>query len=155
MINKRQILLTKIDLLNISLEAIVCNNTKGKTTEEFISMCSVLKKQRNDKLYNFIAILRYIKQLRVITKEYSIDTIAANILREYTQDSIRHIADKYNHRFRSMYIQNKKNNYYKNKKLLLNTYRMNIEEVSIVNLYIFTKITQKDGNFILLKYLYK
>ena len=155
MSNKRQILLTKIDLLNISLEAIIYNKTKSKSIKKFISMYNVLKKNKNHKLYNFVTTLRYIKQLKIITQEYSINIIAANILREYTQNSNQNIASKYNNKFNSIYIQNKKDNYYKNKKLLSNTYQIDIEQISLLNLYILTKITRRDGTFILIKYFYK
>ena len=144
MINKRQILLTKIDLLNISLEAIIYNHTTGKTLEELISLYDFLKKHRNNKSYNFVTILRYIKQLKIITQEYSINIIAENILKEYTENNIQHTSTKYNHKFNNIYIQSKKKNYYKNKKLLCNTYQLNIKEISILNLYIFTKITKKN-----------
>lgn len=155
MINKRQILLTKIDLLNISLKAIVDDNRKNKTLEKFMSMYSILDKYSNNQLYNFVTTLRYIKQLKIIIHEYSINTIAANILREYTKNGTQHTANKYNNKFNSIYTQNKKNNYYKNKKLLYNAYQLSIEEISILNLYILTKITKKDGTFILMKYFYK
>lgn len=155
MINKRQILLTKIDLLHISLEAIVHSYTTNKKLTDFVLIHEMLRKQENSKLYHFITLLQYIKQLQIITEEYSINKIATKILKEYTNNSMHWAASKYNNKFSSIYNQNKKKNYYKNTKLLYNTYQINTKEISILNLYIFTKITRKDGTFTLIKYFYK
>ena len=155
MINKKQILLTKIDLLNISLEAIVRGYTTTKTTEKLLSEYDILSQDRNNKSYNFIRLLIYIQQLKIITQEYSINIIASNILKDYTKNNIQWTTNKYSHKFSSIYTKHKKKDYYKNKKLLYNTYQLNIRDISILNLYIFTKITRKNGIFALIKYFYK
>nr|YP_009396502.1 hypothetical protein [Polysiphonia scopulorum]ARW65688.1 hypothetical protein [Polysiphonia scopulorum] len=155
MINKKQVLLTRIDLLGISLEALIYDYKTSKTLKKFISVNQCFKIQENNKIYNFIELLKYIKQLKIITNKYSLNKIAIKLLKEYKEDQTPSATNQYNNRFCSIYTQHDKKHYYKNKKLLSHSYQINIKEISILNLYIITKLTKAEGIFVLIKYLYK
>nr|YP_009395886.1 hypothetical protein [Herposiphonia versicolor]ARW64866.1 hypothetical protein [Herposiphonia versicolor] len=140
--NKKRIILKKIDLFIISLEAI---NTF--LNNELIEIQEVRYKSKK----NFIDIIKNIYSINRIIKKHLIDEIAIDILKEYTKQKKINLINKYNQKF--YYIYHRKKEYYKNYKIILNKSYIDFNDIAIINLYIISKLTKKSGIYIFIKYL--
>ena len=146
--NKKNIIITKIDLLIISLETI--NMFFNKNINHIDKNYYNLKNNKFDH-NKFTNIFKYIYDIRLIIKTYNVDKIAIDILKQYTLLHRFHIINKYNKRFYNIYYIKKE--YYKNHKLLYNTSYHNMNDISIINLYIISQLRKKRGIYLLIKYL--
>ncbi len=145
--NRKNIILTKIDLLTISLESLSIFLHKDIKKDSDIHY--KLKKSAFQNNYRFIDIFTKIYNIKLIIKNYYIDQIAIDILKEYSIDNQINILYKYNKKFN--YIHSIKKEYYKNYKLLKNE----LNNISMINLYVISQLNKKDGIYILIKYLFK
>lgn len=149
--NKKNSILRKIDLLIISLETL--NIFFNKNLMNLNQITTEIKtselKLRNT--YRFIHTIKNIYNIKLIIKEYLVDEIAVQILADYTRSNICNVINQYNEKF--YYICSKDKKYYKNYKLLTNKQQIEINNISLTNLYIISQMTTQHGTYILIKYL--
>ncbi len=143
--NKKNIILKKIDLLLISLETLNFFFNKN------IMYFNKIKIHHLDNTYKFINIISTIYSIRLTIKKYLIDEIAIEILINYTKSDNKNIFNYYNKKFYHIYSKEKE--YYKNYKLLTSKQRVELSEISIINLYIISQLTKPNGIYLLIKYL--
>nr|ARW60703.1 hypothetical protein [Polysiphonia sp.] len=151
MIDKKNILLRKIDLLMISLEILNIYFSTNDNIIEFQEIRYDLKKCNFKTTYSFIKIVQYIYTIRLMIKRYLLHEIAIEILKKYTKLNKFNFITKYKKRFHNKSFILRE--YYRSKKLLNNTSKIDMNNTAFINLYIISKLINKEGVYILIKYL--
>nr|YP_009392152.1 hypothetical protein [Periphykon beckeri]ARW60500.1 hypothetical protein [Periphykon beckeri] len=151
MTNKKKIIKKKIDLLIISLEILNIYFNISKNKSEFSQLnkdLSSISLKINDQ---FEHIIRYTYIIKIAIKKHLLHHIANDILRSYIVSNDTRFISKYIKKFHNTYCKQKE--YYKNYKLLNDKSKININHIALTNLYIITKLIQKNGTHMLVKYL--
>lgn len=151
MFDPKNVLLTKMDLLNISVEILIKEYTKKSLTKELKVIHNQIRHYKYKKQYNFTRIIEYIIHLKDIINRYYLDEIATEILKKYYYNRKCNIIKRYTDKF--SYTCNTQKEYYQSNKFLYSISTLERCKVSIINLYIITKTKSINGTFILLKYL--
>jgi len=102
--NRKEIILKKVDLLIISLEAL--NMFLNEDIIEINKINYQVIKNKFSNIYKFSNIIEKIHNIRIIIKTYLIDEIAMNVIKDYTLFNNINIINKYNQKF--YYIYKKK-----------------------------------------------
>nr|YP_010850525.1 hypothetical protein QQP83_pgp008 [Lophurella caespitosa]WGH13213.1 hypothetical protein [Lophurella caespitosa] len=145
MINK------KTDLLLISLEILSIYFIKNHNILEFNKIRQDLKKNSFSTKYGFIKLIKKIYTIKLIIDKYLLNEIADEILKNYAKSKKCKSISKYYKKFYKIYCEKKE--YYKNYKLLHSKYKVDINNIALINLYIISKSIKKDGIYLLIKYL--
>nr|YP_010850723.1 hypothetical protein QQP84_pgp008 [Lophurella hookeriana]WGH13411.1 hypothetical protein [Lophurella hookeriana] len=145
MINK------KIDLLLISLEILNIYFIKNQNILEFHKIRQDLKKNNFSTNHGFIKLIKNIYTIKLIIDKYLLNEIANEILKNYAKSKKCKSINKYHKKFYKRYYEKKE--YYKNYKLLHSRYKVDINNIALINLYIISKSIKKDGIYLLIKYL--
>nr|YP_010850921.1 hypothetical protein QQP85_pgp008 [Lophurella mutabilis]WGH13609.1 hypothetical protein [Lophurella mutabilis] len=145
MINK------KIDLLLISLEILNIYFIKNHNILEFNKIRQDLKKNSFSTNNGFIKLIKNIYTIKLIIDKYLLNEIANEILKNYAKSKKCKSISKYYKKFYKIYYEKKE--YYKNYKLLHSRYKVDINNIALINLYIISKSIEKDGIYLLIKYL--
>nr|YP_009395685.1 hypothetical protein [Vertebrata isogona]ARW64581.1 hypothetical protein [Vertebrata isogona] len=150
---KKEIFLKKLDLLTISLEALILYYTNKNIINEFYKLRNDLRIKKYNEEQNFIFLLEYLNKIKKFIADNYINNIAIKIIENYTHNKQLEIIDQYVLKFHYIYFRNKK--YYSNYKSLKSsqTEKIAINENAIVNLYLISKLKNFKGVYILLNYL--
>nr|ARW63824.1 hypothetical protein [Chondria sp. (in: red algae)] len=165
MYETRNINKKKIELLIISLQAIdtlyinnpipYTNNKRYNLNYNKIDYLIQLKKSRNGYnqilLHYFIDIVNYIFILHKNVNTLLLDNITNDLIRDYLKHKHSNRVKKYLKKFHYIYFSQDK--YYKTFKSINYSYRINVDKIALINLYIITKLKSKRGIYILIKYL--
>ena len=158
----------KIDLLLASLEALTIHyryyifegvkdieNRYGTSNCNLINFIELNKNFRsycNNRAHKLITIIVYIYIISRTLDQFLFKKIAKSIITCYS-DSSKSIALKiYISKFSYIYFY--KNEYYKQYKSIQHIDKTNINQTAIINLYLISKITERQGIYYLLKHLY-
>lgn len=157
----------KLDLLIVSLKALeTCENDKSVKTINNrniknlnISLISleelyVYIKKYNNISYQYIATA--ILNLYILHKNinnYLLSKKAYLILKSYTSYKESKKLKQYIRKFNYLYF--KRNKYYNDYKYINYASKIEINKTAIINLYLITKLINKQGIYVLIKYLNK
>nr|ARW69422.1 hypothetical protein [Polysiphonia sp.] len=140
MLDKKNTFLKKVNLLLISLEALNIHFNTNKEIREFNEIRKYLRKDYFLCTYKFIDIIQYIYLIKLIATKYLLDEIATEVLKKHSAFNKLKLTTKYNRRFYDITI-NKQTN-------------IEITQCkAIINLYIISQLTKKQGVYFLIKYL--
>nr|YP_009397741.1 hypothetical protein [Dipterosiphonia australica]ARW66927.1 hypothetical protein [Dipterosiphonia australica] len=154
MTDKKKIFLKKVDLLIISLEILNKYFNKNQNNIEFQKIRDDLQNYKSYSICSFIKIIQYIYSIQLLIKRYLIHEISNEILKNYTNYGQCNIVNKYHKKFYS--ISTNKKEYYKNYKIMHDSFKndINIKYISIINLYIISKLVTRKGIYNLIIYLF-
>lgn len=149
----KAIFLKKIDLLTISLEALILYYANKNVVNKFYKLRNDLKVKKYNEKQNFIFLLEYINSLKKFVADNYINGIAIKIIENYTQKQQPESINQYISKFHYLYFRNKK--YYSNYKSLKSNQveKIAINESAIVNLYLIGKLKNFEGIYILINHL--
>nr|YP_010951847.1 hypothetical protein RU988_pgp008 [Laurencia elata]WMP12786.1 hypothetical protein [Laurencia elata] len=157
----------KLDLLIVSLKALETfkNNKLVKTTKNkniknlntyLISLeeLYIYLKKYNNIVYQYLATT--ILNLYILHKQinnYFLSKKAYLILKSYTSYKESKKLKQYIRKFNYLYF--KRNKYYNDYRYINYASKIEINKIAIINLYLITKLINKQGIYVLIKYLNK
>nr|WMP12361.1 hypothetical protein [Laurencia verruciformis] len=157
----------KLDLLIVSLKALetfkndksvntTSNRNIKKLNRYLISLeeLSIYLKKYNNIVYKYL--LTTILNLYILHKNinnYLLSKKAYLILKSYTSYKESKKSKQYIRKFNYLYF--KRNKYYNDYKYINHASKIEINKIAIINLYLITKLINKKGIYILIKYLNK
>nr|YP_009399002.1 hypothetical protein [Cliftonaea pectinata]ARW68085.1 hypothetical protein [Cliftonaea pectinata] len=155
----------KIDLLLISLEALHINKSYKKLNTNnykhiekespIIQLQKISTTKQYKTIYIIIDLIKYIKLLQILVKQKTFSKLIRKLFSNYKRSVQPNNIKQYIKKF--TYIYSIKHNYYNNYKSIKYIYKIKINEVkiiSIINLYILYKSTNKFGIYFLIKYIF-
>nr|YP_009399605.1 hypothetical protein [Dictyomenia sonderi]ARW69211.1 hypothetical protein [Dictyomenia sonderi] len=149
--NKKKNYFKKIDLLLISLEIINIYFAQNQKIIEFKELRYDLKKNHFNTNHQFIKIIKHIYTIKLTVDKYLLHEVAHEMLKNYVTSKKYKTINKYNKKFYNTYFT--RTEYYKNYKVLHNRYKVDINNIALINLYIISKLIKHKGIYILIKYL--
>lgn len=157
----------KLDLLIVSLKALEAfkNNTLVKTTKNkniknlniypiSLEELYIYLKQYNNILYQCLGTT--ILNLYILHKNINNDLLSQKaylILKSYTNYKESKKLKQYIRKFNYLYF--KRNKYYNDYKYINYASKIEINKIAITNLYLITRLINKQGIYVLIKYLNK
>lgn len=170
--NNKIYLNQKLDLLLISLESLdvlqadnlirienpniykhhYSNQKINNNIIELIRYAISIRKYRRITYSCFTNFIIYIYQIHKRIDCYMIYQKANLILRHYIQNNKSSSFKQYIRKFNYLYFE--QNHYYINYKHIDHQYKKNIKQIAIQNLYFITKLINKQGIYLLVRYLY-
>nr|YP_009396903.1 hypothetical protein [Ophidocladus simpliciusculus]ARW66089.1 hypothetical protein [Ophidocladus simpliciusculus] len=158
----------KMELFIISLEALdtYYNNTLYKnisyqTTNiepvnylvilELIQLQYKLRQSYNDTSLKFIQLIVYINLIHLTINKSSLNKLATVILKHHIKNKELLDLKQYLKKFHYIYFMKKE--YYHTYKSIEYSYSLKIKEIAITNLYLITRLTEKNGIYFLIAYL--
>nr|YP_009398349.1 hypothetical protein [Thaumatella adunca]ARW67535.1 hypothetical protein [Thaumatella adunca] len=145
----------KIDLLMISLEVLNTYYINNSILLEFNHLRKDLRNCHDNITHNFTQIIKYIYVIHKITNKYLLHKTAIQILINCINNKNKKIPNIKQYIKKFNYIYSIKHEYYNNYKSIHHVYKINIENIAIINLYLITKLVNKQGIYFLIKYLFK
>nr|YP_009396701.1 hypothetical protein [Vertebrata australis]ARW65887.1 hypothetical protein [Vertebrata australis] len=146
----KEIFLNKLDLLNISLEAIILHCKDKNSIDKFYKLRNDLRIKKYSKEQNFTFLLEYIYNIKQFIAHNYIDIIALKVIQNYINKPNNKTIRQYISKFHYVYFRNKQ--YYGNCKSLKSN---KIEKIAIINLYLIAKLKNLEGSYTLIRYLNK
>nr|WGH13015.1 hypothetical protein [Echinothamnion sp.] len=140
-----------MDLLTISLEVLNTYFTEHENTIKLKQLHIDLKNNNSNTNKQFIKLIKYIYKVKLIIDKYLLNEIANEILKNYAKSKKCNLTNKYYEKFYNRCCATKE--YYKNCKLSYHTYKTDVYDIALINLYIISQSTKTEGLYILIKYL--
>lgn len=155
----------KLDLLIVSLKALETlkndklvnktNNTDIKKLNIYLinieELYIYLKKYNNIVYYYLGTAMLNLYTLHKKINNYLLSRRANLILKSYTNYRESKKLKQYIRKFNYLYF--KRNKYYNDYKYINYTSKIEINKIAIINLYLITKLVNKQGIYVLIKYL--